>query len=90
MDDKKEPKFKSRVAIEAFSELCQIASMDRDRMLGDIDANKKHSEYERALLKINISQSYHDMISGAYQTAMNLEIGAQSLHANLYQVFKRE
>lgn len=79
-------KFKSDLAVEAFSELCNNAGLERDRLLEDI-ARGEHSNYERAALRIAVSQAYQSMLADAYRAAMDIEHKAMLLHASVASAF---
>jgi hypothetical protein len=83
MADGKAPSFKSEAAREALVELLKIAGMDRDRIANDILTGKGHSEYERAVLKMNLAQAYQAMVAKAYETAMEVESKAMALSAQV-------
>lgn len=74
----KDAKFKSKAAQDAFSELCQLAGLEKDRLLSDVMSNKGHSEYERSILRMNVMQAYQAMIARAYETAMDVEVKAMA------------
>lgn len=75
-------KWKSNVAQEAFVELCKVAGLERDRLMEDI-RNGEHSEYERGLLRANVSQVYVSMIAGAYDAASAVEVKFLGLNATI-------
>ncbi|MDD5511295.1 MAG: hypothetical protein PHI12_10855 [Dehalococcoidales bacterium] len=82
MADNVDKVWKSSVAADAFKNLTFIAGQQKERLLSMVDQNN-HSEYERSLLKIQITEAYMRSLANVYHTANEIECQAMSLHASL-------
>lgn len=75
-------KWKSKIAQESFVEMCQVAGLERDKLMEDIRMGE-HSGYEKGLLRANASKIYLEMIGNAYSTASFIETNFLGLNAGL-------
>jgi len=80
--------WKVEAAREAFDELTKAAGLEKQTLEGDVHGRNGMSTYEQTALKIQITEAYHRMLSGAYQTAAHIETQALSLQANVAAAFQ--
>lgn len=81
------PVWKTDAAMQAFVEMCKMAGMEKESLMAGVDGRSGLSSYEHTALRIQISESYTRMISGAYQTAAHIECQALELQANITAAF---
>lgn len=67
--------------------MTKAAGLEKAQLETMIMGNSEHSNYEKATLRIQAAETYHRMISGAYQTAAHIEAQALSLQANVAAAF---
>jgi len=81
--------WKTEAAKDAFSELIQLANIEKSHLIYETENDSRHSEYEKKVIKIQISEAYHRMVSGAYQTATSIETRSLQLQADIAATFGR-
>jgi len=75
--------WKCDAAREAFEKLFKVAETEREKLIANFEAREVDA-FEKSELMIQASEAYHRMLSGAYQTAVYIDLSFMNMQASLF------